>query len=225
MELKQLVTQLVYRIEPKPEGGFIARPSDPAVAPLEAATREELQQKIRAAIAASLTAQFPALKLGPEGKVRNFAFHIEKNPAGGFVLHSADPQSPPIGVDNHQDLETRIAEKLVNFVGKNLGPGLAQALAQAQSGDLNVNVNRKIAFTLKVGSPSLIIGQNLPADSTQPDSANIADSSAQISKTTFSGPAVTNAPITPESSGNWTPFLFIAFLLTLAALVYLLLHR
>ena len=63
MELKHL-TKIIYRIEPKPEGGgFIARAADPAVPPIEAPTREELQQKIQAEIFGKLAAEFPGLKL------------------------------------------------------------------------------------------------------------------------------------------------------------------
>ncbi len=224
MELKQLVTQLVYRIEPKPEGGFIARPSDPAGTPLEAATREELQQKIRQSISANLAAQFPALKPALDGQVQDFAFHIEKNPAGGFVVHSADPQAQSIEIGNHQDLETRIAEKLVNFVGKNLAPELAQALA-SQGADVNVTVNPKIRFALKTGSHSPTFGGD-PSDALL-QSAAVADLKLTASAAKFgdTGTAVSNAPIPPESSGNRTMFLFIAFLATLAAMLYFLLRR
>ena len=47
MELKRLISHFTYRIEPKPGGGFMAHPSDPSVAPIEAPTREELQKKIQ----------------------------------------------------------------------------------------------------------------------------------------------------------------------------------
>jgi hypothetical protein len=103
VELKQLITHFTYRIEPKPEGGFIAHASDPTVAPLEAPTRQELQQKIQATIVANLGAQFPTLKSAIEGQTSNFAFHIERKPGGGFILHSG--QDEPIEVGTHDDLE------------------------------------------------------------------------------------------------------------------------
>src|SRR5215467_4154143 len=90
MELKRLITQFTYRIEPKPEGGFIAHPTDPSVPPLEAATRTELQQKIQANITAALAADFPGLKLPLENKEVKFAFHVEPQPGGGFILQSTD---------------------------------------------------------------------------------------------------------------------------------------
>ena len=60
------VTKFVYRIEPNPAGGFIARPSDPSLEPIEGATREEVQQKIQAKITEMIQSQLPTeLKLGP----------------------------------------------------------------------------------------------------------------------------------------------------------------
>jgi hypothetical protein len=69
MELKQLIKSFCYRIEPNPAGGFIARPTDPSLPPIEAATREELQQKIQARASETLAAEFPGLKLPPEKNV------------------------------------------------------------------------------------------------------------------------------------------------------------
>jgi hypothetical protein len=63
MELKHLIKSFTYRIEPKPEGGFVARAIEPSVPPLEAATREELQKMIQARVAEAMAAEFPGLKL------------------------------------------------------------------------------------------------------------------------------------------------------------------
>src|SRR5262249_58291964 len=89
MELKRLITHFTYRIEPTPEGGFIAHATDPTVPPLEAATREELQRKIQTNIATNLAAEFPGLKLPVENQELKFAFHIEHNPKGWISIHSA----------------------------------------------------------------------------------------------------------------------------------------
>lgn len=60
------IKKFIYRIEPNPAGGFIARPSDPSLAPIEGATREEVQQKIQAKIAEMIQGQLPLeIKLGP----------------------------------------------------------------------------------------------------------------------------------------------------------------
>jgi hypothetical protein len=129
--LTRLVTKFTYRIEPKAGGGFIAHASDPNVSPLEAATREELQAKIRARIAADLATEFPGLKVPLDRPGRKFEFHIETKPGGGFTLHSADPNAPPIDGATHADLHSHVAEKLIAIAGKDGGPELALA---AQSG-------------------------------------------------------------------------------------------
>jgi hypothetical protein len=59
MDLKRLITQFAYRIEPKPEGGFIAHATDPSVPPLEAPTRQELQKKIQERIFAVISLNSP----------------------------------------------------------------------------------------------------------------------------------------------------------------------
>lgn len=48
MEIKKSTTHFSYKIEQKPEGGFIARSTDPGVEPIEGATQEEVIQKIQA---------------------------------------------------------------------------------------------------------------------------------------------------------------------------------
>src|SRR5260370_27811263 len=147
MDLKRLITQFTYRIEPKPEGGFIAHATDPTVPPLEAPTRQELQRKIQANIAAGLASEFPGLKLPLENQQLKFAFHIERKPGGGFAIHSADPNAQPIEGATHEEIESHFAEKLINFVGKHFVPELSQALAAQRSGDIKVFVNRKTGFT------------------------------------------------------------------------------
>jgi hypothetical protein len=52
-----------------------------------------LQKKIQERIFAAISAEFPNLKLPPEGNQRHFAFHIERTPEGSFSIHSADPNA------------------------------------------------------------------------------------------------------------------------------------
>jgi len=47
MDIKKMNVRLAYRIEEKPEGGFIARSDDPNVESIEAATKAELFIKMR----------------------------------------------------------------------------------------------------------------------------------------------------------------------------------
>jgi hypothetical protein len=143
--LKRLITHFTYRIEPKPEGGFMAHASDPTVPPLEAPTREELQQKIQANIAAALAAEFPGLKLPLENKELKFAFHIEHKPEGRFILQSTDGKELPITGATHAEIENHFVEKVLGLLAKHLTPELSQALAgQLGSGDVKVFVNRKL---------------------------------------------------------------------------------
>ena len=234
MELKRLITHFTYRIEPKPEGGFIAHATDPTVPPLEAPTREELQRKIQANIAAGLTSEFPGLKLPLENQELKFAFHIERKPGGGFAIYSADPNAKPIEGATHEEIESHFAEKLIAFVGRHFVPELSQALAaQGNSGDIKVFVNRKTGFTLNAGSHTsrLGIARDLSsASSIQLDDAKmIEDAKLGCAKTTNTnfdsvGDTIGNSPITPETSSSWTIFRLLLALLIIGAMMYFFVH-
>lgn len=227
MDLKSLVTHFAYRIEPKPEGGFIAHASDPSVPPLEAPTREELQQKIQQNIFSALSAEFPGLKLPLAGSERQFAFHVEPKPDGGFSIHSADPNAAVIHSSTQEEFESRFLEKLLGFAGKHLMPELSQALAaQGVPRDITVTVNRKTAFTLNAGSHKISLGlANTLAPSPQlkdvgTQAPKLGD--AGFTKADFSNSAGTidNAPITPEPSNIWNVFRLLLALLIVGAMVY-----
>jgi hypothetical protein len=59
MEIKKTKVHLAYKIEEKPEGGFIARSDDPNVEPIEGATKVELFQKMRAKTAELVGKEIP----------------------------------------------------------------------------------------------------------------------------------------------------------------------
>src|SRR6266853_615348 len=124
MELKRLISHFTYRIEPKPEGGFIAHPSDPTVPPLEASTREELQQKIQANIGAALAPEFPGLKLPLENNQLKFSFHVEHKPGGGFIFQSNDGTGPPIAGATHAHIATHFPDQLATYLATHLPPQL-----------------------------------------------------------------------------------------------------
>ena len=186
MDLKRLVTHFAYKIEPKPDGGFIARASDPSVPPLEAPTREELTQKIQQNILASLSAEFPNLKLPPEGNHVQMSFHVERTPAGGFEIHSADPNAGVIHADSQQDFESKFLNKFVNFAGQHMMAELAKGVAaQGSIGNVTVTVNRRTTFRAKSG----------------PAAAPALDAAAQPGTNPDLGASLTSSqPITPESS-------------------------
>src|SRR5438552_1080838 len=165
MELKRIITKFTYRIEPKPEGGFIAHASDPSLPPLEAPTRLELQQKIQANIGAALAEEFPGLKLSADNQQLKFDFHIEAKPGGGFIIRSHDPNAQPIEGASHDQIEHPFAEKLAGVIGKYLVPELTEALAkQGNSGDIKVLVNRTLSVTTQAGSHKLTLGSTQGPD-------------------------------------------------------------
>lgn len=55
LNVKKTVSTFSYCTEAKPGGGFIARPSDPAMEAFEGATEQEVQQKVLSAVTASLS--------------------------------------------------------------------------------------------------------------------------------------------------------------------------
>ena len=229
MEIKRLITQFTYAIAPKPEGGFIAHASDPNMPPLEAPTREELQQKVQATIMAGLAERFPGLKLPLQGQESKFSFHIESKPGGGFALHSADPGTQPVEGTQEQ-IESHFAEKLIGLAEK-FSPELKQALAsQGVNGDVKVFVDRK-TFTVKGGSRSLSLslGADLlptsPPSNGGPIARNAVSAEVTNQDAASMGGTLSNAPITPERSDTWTVFLFLLTVVVIGALVYFFLYH
>ena len=218
MEFKHTISKFIYRIEAKPDGGFIARTADGAMPPLEAPTREELQQKIQEAISATLANEFPGLKLPLESRELKYSFHIEPKFGGGFIAHSTDPAHPPIEGATHEEVQQTLAEKLAGTLGSYLLPQLSQALGkQIEAGDINVVVNRKVSFTASAGSnPQTLSG----APGLPPGSVQTGDGKNQ-SLVDFAD----NSPIVPVASGNWPVFRFLLTLAILAVVMYFYLHR
>jgi hypothetical protein len=224
MDLKRLITQVAYKIEAKPEGGFIARATDPSVPPLEATTREELQQKIQQKILAVISDEFPALKVPAGAKHVEMSFHIEHNPGGGYSIHSSDPNTPVLQTANQEELESHFIEKIFNFAGKSLAPEMVKKLAaQVGSANVKVVVNRSVTFQtnsvgnrLTFGTPK---GPSLQAGTTQ--TPQLTDASASPDQLTGT---ISNNPITPEPSNAGKIFGLLITLLILAGVMYLFLH-
>jgi hypothetical protein len=229
MDLKRLVTQFAYRIEPKPQGGFIARASDPSAPTLEAPTREELQNKIREKIFAAVSAEFPGLKLPSEGTQRQFAFHVERTPGGGFSIHSADPNAEVIHATNENQLQNHLVEKFLAFAGKHIAPELAQGLF-AQGADTKVVVNGKTAinFGPASGEDLQMPNAGAPALTSQNTGAEFAtlDGARVTGRDLGNGSGmIDNLPITPEPSNLSKVFRFLPVLLLIAFLIYFFLRR
>jgi hypothetical protein len=209
MEIKRLISQFTYKIEPKPEGGFIAHASDPSVPLLEAATREELQQKIQANIASALATEFPGLKLPMENKGVKFDFHIEHKPGGGFILQSTSGKELPVVGGTHAEIESKFAERILGALGGEFLPEVAQALSAVSSGNVKVTVNRSETFSKPTSSLSSANAGLVQADNRQDaDVLNVA-----------------NSPITPEGNKLWPFVRFLIAAIVFAVIVYLVRYR
>jgi hypothetical protein len=227
MELKRLVQQFTYRLEPKPEGGFIARAADPTVPPLEAPTREELQQKIQAKIVEGLGTAFPGLKLPAlQNRQVKWDVHIDRKPGGGFTVHSERPGAPT-GEPATQEKIDHFAEELLGFVDEHF-PDLSQALAAQLGGqDIKVFATKESSVTLQGNS----IGGAKGLLPTQPvQAADIKNDYARVDANTtenanINSAAFANTPITPEASGNWKLFRLLLLIATIAALLYFFVLR
>ena len=231
MDLKRLVQQFAYKIEPKPEGGFIARPSDPSIPPLEAPTREELQQKIQERVVDSLSQTFPALKQKLQeqhlqSKQVKLNVHIKRQIGGGFEVHSDESVTPGASPANHEKLD-HFAEHMLNFVAKNF-PQVADSLDTiAQSGEVEVFTTKTVstssastglgvAKALLPTEPMQSSGFTVESVGTEPTRPGKANSNYSV---------IANAPITPESSSLKTFFRLLLVALILAGMAYLYLHR
>jgi hypothetical protein len=208
VELKRLISHFTYRIEPNPEGGFIAHASEPGMPPIEAPTRAELQQKIQANITAALGTEFPGLKLPLENKEVNFAFHVEHAPDGGFILQSTDGKELPIIGSTHAEIQSKFAEKLLGALGKDLMPELSKVLAAADSGDVKVVVKRNVRFSLGSRKP-------------ESDSAGLTQGSKPEAASLL---GANNSPLMPEPNKLWPTVRLLLLALTIAAIFYFLRH-
>jgi hypothetical protein len=199
-------SKFLYSIEPKPEGGFIARSKDPNVPPIEGVTREEVDQKIQASIGANLAAQFPSLKLPLDNKEVKLSYHVEPKPGGGYIVHHGDPAHEPIEGSTREKVESAIESKLLSLFMEKLPPELSQQLtSQLNSGVIDVTVNRKVSVGFsRDGLPA-------PAPGEKTDLPQFTSIDA--------------SPITPGRDSSGAIFRFLLTLLIVAALMYFFLHR
>jgi hypothetical protein len=220
MDLQRLVTHFAYKIELKPEGGFIARATDPTVPPLEAPTREELQQKIQQNILSALSAEFPGFKLPPTGKHVEMSFHVERTPTGGFSIHSADPKTGIIETSDHREFESHFLEKFLNLAGAHLAPEFCQALAaQAGPATVKVVVNNKTMFATNTSAPKITFAppETPPLATSGEESISFENPKANPANLYST---LDNKPITPETSNTGKVFGLFLLVLILGALTY-----
>ena len=105
MEINKTLTtsKFSYRVEQKPEGGFIAHPSDDKLETLEAPTREELIKKIQEKTAALIDAKISDFNIGGLNVKVNKTFKLTQSGASGAVESTSQvgPQEPPL--ENESD--------------------------------------------------------------------------------------------------------------------------
>jgi hypothetical protein len=205
MEIKRTISRIAYRIEEKPEGGFIARCSDLNVPPLEAASRFELEQQIQAKITAEMESQIPGLEISLEKK--NISFD-NKSDRGSI------PQ-PGIEGGAKQAVEQWLTDKAVTLVEKNLPPELVDQLKnQKLSGNVNIKVtkfggktNFRREYVISNGNAGQLLSRFLGR---QKDSGALEPSNPVSAS--FSGTNLdSTSPITPVSgSGPFLRFLLAA---------------
>ncbi len=207
MEIKHtFFSKLLYSIEPKPEGGFIACSKDPNAPPIEGATREEIDQKIQASIGADLAAQFPGLKLPLDSQEVKLSYHVEAKPGGGYIVHHGDPAHEPIEGSTREKVESAIESKLLSHLMAKLPPELSQQLtSKLNAGGMDVVVDRKVSvgFT-RAGLPTPAPGEQTALPQSMPLDAS---------------------PITPGRDSSGAIFRFLLALLIVAAMMYFFLHR
>lgn len=225
MEIKRTISRIVYRIEPKPEGGFIARCSDPNMPPLESATRFELEQQIQAKITAEMESQFPGLKIRLDQSEPK-SITLTTKPDGSMFSESGNssPQPAEGGVKNA--VEHWLAGKAVSLVEKNLPPELIDQLKHQQlDGKIKIAVTKvgaedKIRRDYVVSNGNELLSRLLEQSqktSGEPEPSNPVSAS-------FSGTNLAStSPITPGSSSS--SFLrFLAAALVLIGMLFFFLY-
>jgi hypothetical protein len=225
MEIKRLVQECVYRIEPKLEGGFIARASDPNVPPLEAATREELQQKIQAKLVAALGVAFPGLQLPQQGTQVSVSMHVDRKPGRGFSVHSDNPGTPGLNPAAQEKFD-HYAEELLGFVDKHF-PHLSEQIASQVTGrEIQVFTSRTVSTSGKQNpalSPMFLPTQ--PMQSTDVTGQQAAPSMTTVENTDLDPSLLSNAPITPEATKVSPIVRFLLTLLIITAVMYFFFYR
>jgi hypothetical protein len=200
METKRLITSLIYKIEPKAGGGFIARSADPSVQPIEAPTRDELQKKIQAQITASIASQLPGLNLS-----FNFGKGALQNgkTANTLRIFNASNGSIPVGTEANPAEINQFAEQFAGIIQKDF-PELSQALAARVAGS-----------QVSSGSTQSEVGAfaKFATDHSFHTNGDSLDASAA------------NTPIVPEKNNSWKVLSLFVVTLMLALVVYFFFHR
>jgi hypothetical protein len=224
MEIKRTISRIAYRIEEKPEGGFIARCSDPNMPALEAASRFELEQQIKAKITAEMESLFPGLKIPFDQSETKF-ITLETKPDGGFTAQPGDTslQSSEGGTKNA--VEQWLTDKAVTLVEKNLPPELVEQLKHQQvDGKIQIAVTKVGAegkvrheYVVSTGKAGDLFSRFLTG---RQKTSGALEPSNPVSAS-FSGSNLdSTSPITPGSNSSFLRF--VAALVLIGMLFFFL---
>jgi len=206
IDLKNVIARIPYKIEPNPQGGFIARAADPSVPSIEAPTREELTQKIIAVV----RSEFPELHIPFRGK--NAQVSVQLKSGNEEVFLSTDPNEVA-GSEYPIDMKNEALEKLLGFASKHLTPELAKQLAeQAGTTSFQLTVNNKTAVRINSGPQGLTFGA--------PKAPAIQSAATDIPKLDAVG-IMNGQPITPEPSNFRRTLKLIVWAMILGTFAYL----
>ena len=207
IDLKHVIARIPYKIEPKPDGGFIARASDPMVAPIEAPTREELHQKILAAV----SSQFSELGIPAGGKNVHVSFKINTGKEQFSV--STIPNEAP-GPEQGINIANLALDKLLSFAAKHLSPELAEQMTkQGITTSFNLTVSNKTAVQVNSGPQGLTFAG--------PKSSVVQNKSSDIPQFEAGVGLIDGQPITPEPSNIGKILKLIVCVMILGVLAYL----
>jgi hypothetical protein len=228
MEIKRTISRIAYRIEERPEGGFIARCSDPNVPPLEAASRFELEQQIQAKITAEMESQFPGLKI-PFNTSETKFITLETKPDGSIFSESGNSSLQPAEGDVKNSVEHWLADKAVSLVEKNLPPELIEQFKhQAVDGKITIAVtkvggNDKLRRDYIVSNGNDLLSRFLKG---RQKTSGALEPSNPVSAS-FSGTNLdSTSPITPVSgSGPFLRFLLAAIVVVGIVFFFLYLKK
>ena len=126
MNVKNLKMKVTYRIEAKPGGGFIARAADPSAPSIEAATREELQEKIRTETLEKLAGELPVLKRLLETQFKPGEM-VKSKQSSTVVIRTTGSDTVVTELSSSED-RAGVAKELSGLVKKSF-PDLSRALA------------------------------------------------------------------------------------------------
>ena len=119
MTTESLTTKFAYQIEPKPEGGFVARSSDPSMPTFEGATAEEVKQQIQAKLLEAIGARLgSALHIGSlKVNINGVEVHSTQQPteSGGTVWATSSSSGGPLTI-GIQNLKHRASAAVIALV-------------------------------------------------------------------------------------------------------------